>query len=258
MQLPRASGIVTLLTDFGTADPYVGVMKGMLLTAMPKAVLVDLCHEVPAQDVALGAFFLRSAVGRFPAGTVHVAVVDPGVGTARRILCAYAAGSFWLGPDNGVLGSVLPAPGEGDVRVVDVESLGLQAKSRTFHGRDIFAPVAGWLAGGRFGFEALGGRCGDPVRVADLGGGPRRVIHVDRYGNLITNIRGSELTMASAVLAKGRRIPVAGSYGDVAAHSLLAVVDSYDLVEIAENQGSAAATLGMRRGDQVAIEEPQS
>ncbi|MCA8954230.1 MAG: SAM-dependent chlorinase/fluorinase, partial [Planctomycetes bacterium] len=146
MVYARPAGVVTLLTDFGLRDPYVGVMKGAVLRSNPKAVLVDLGHELPPQDVASGAFALAAAVGRFPSGTVHVAVVDPGVGTARRLLAVAAHEAFWLAPDNGLLSDVLAADPGAEARAVDCERLGLVAESRTFHGRDLFAPIAGWLA----------------------------------------------------------------------------------------------------------------
>src|SRR5262245_23209683 len=156
--LPRPSGIVTFLTDFGARDPYVGVMKGMVLRQHPKAILVDLGHEVPPQDVTAGAFWLGAAIGRFPAGTVHVAVVDPGVGTERRLLAAAAHEAFWLAPDNGLLTHVLAQDPKADVRAIDLAHLNLRPESRTFHGRDVFAPVAGWLSGGRYSFTSLGAR----------------------------------------------------------------------------------------------------
>ena len=155
--LPRPSGIVSLLTDYGSRDPYVGIVRGMVLRHHPKAVLVDLGHEVPAQDIAAGAFWLLAAVGRFPAGTVHVAVVDPGVGTARRCLAVAAHEAYWLGPDNGLLSHVLEGDPAAEVRELDLEHLSLKPSSRTFHGRDVFAPAAAHLAAG-MAIEALGPR----------------------------------------------------------------------------------------------------
>jgi S-adenosylmethionine hydrolase len=254
MQLPRPSGVVTLLTDFGALDPYAGVMRGAVLRAMPRANVVDLCHEVPPQDVALGALFLGSAVRRFPSGTVHVAVVDPGVGTARRVLCACAAECFWLAPDNGLLSGVLAAAGESEVRAVDTNALGLVPSGRTFHGRDVFAPLAGWLANGRYGFQALGPRCTDPHRAEDLREGPPRVIHVDRYGNLITNLGAGAIAGAAAVRIGGTRVPVAATYGDTRKDALVAVVNSYELVEIAANLGNAACVLDVGVGAPVAVD----
>ena len=139
---PRPSGLVTLTTDFGVADPYAGVMKGAVARASAKPQVVDLSHDVPPQDIAAGAFVLWSAIGRFPAGSVHCGVVDPGVGSDRRILAACARGDYWLVPDNGLLGAVLTSDTAAEVRAVDLERLGVQREAVTFDGRDVFAPVA--------------------------------------------------------------------------------------------------------------------
>ena len=252
--LPRPSGLVVLLTDFGASDPYVGLMKGMVLRAHGKAQIIDLSHDVSAQDIALGAFFLRAAVGRFPPGTVFAAVVDPGVGTARRGLCALAHDCYWLGPDNGILGEVLTGIDPHVLRAIDTAHLGVQAVSRTFHGRDVFAPVAGGLAGGRFGFTAVGPRCADPVTVEPLVTGAPRVVHVDSFGNLLTNVAATAIANVRSVRVAGRSVPVRGTYADAAPGSLLSLINSYDLLEIAENHGSAAATLGVGRGTAVVLE----
>lgn len=246
--LPRPSGIVSLLTDYGTRDPYVGVVRGMVLRQSQKLVLVDLGHEVPPQDVAAGAFWLHSAVGRFPAGTVHVAVVDPGVGTARALLAAAAHECYWLAPDNGILTHVLAADPHAEVRQIDVAHLALPVPSRTFHGRDVFAPVAGWLASGRYGFTALGPRFPSPVRLPGLGEGPRRIVHQDGFGNLITNVPGAAVSTAIAVRVAGREVALHGTYADVPEGDVLALVGSYGLLEVAVRGGSAAAVLGIGRG----------
>ncbi|MEQ1633015.1 MAG: SAM-dependent chlorinase/fluorinase, partial [Planctomycetota bacterium] len=140
--LPRPSGIVALLTDFGTRDPYIGLWKGMLLRAHGKALLVDLTHDVEARDVALSGFFLRAAVGRFPTGSTFVAVVDPSASLTRRTLAVLAYDCYWIGPDNGVLSEIL-AGGALDVRQVDFEGLGLAAMKHSYLGRDAYAPLAG-------------------------------------------------------------------------------------------------------------------
>ncbi len=240
------NGIVTLLSDFGAADPYVGIMRGMVLRQNPKARVFDLCHEVPAHDVETGAFFLASAIGRFPPGTVHVAVVDPGVGSARGFVAAHAAECYWVGPDNGLLDRVIDEDANSSVRSVDVDRLGLRLHSRTFHGRDVFAPLGGMLSGGRFGFPAVGTRLDDyvPSTVDDS----PRVLFADHFGNLISSIPGSELENASAVEIAGRRIPVHGTYADVEPGELLALVSSYDLVEVAAREARASDLLGVGRG----------
>lgn len=254
MALPRPSGIVTLLSDFGVADPYVGLMHGMVLRAHARAAVVDLCHGVPPQDLQVAALFWRSALQRFPLGSVHAAIVDPGVGTGRRILCALAADCYWLAPDNGLLPAALLGQ-EVELRQVDTERIGLAAESRTFHGRDLFAPLCGMLAGGRYGFQALGPRCTDPVPGADPLAGPGRVLHVDRFGNLLTNLPGA-LLAGAAVGIGGHRIAAVATYAVAPPGGLLALVNSYGLIEVAQNGGSAAATLGLGPGAAVRIEPP--
>jgi S-adenosyl-L-methionine hydrolase (adenosine-forming) len=244
---PRPSGIVTLLSDFGSRDPYVGVMRGVVLRHNPKVVLADLGHEVPAQDVAAGAFWLLAVVGRFPSGTVHTAVVDPGVGTARRLLVAAAHDAYWIAPDNGLLTHVLAGEAAAEVRAIDLEHLNVRPQSRTFHGRDVMAPVAGWLSGGRYGFSALGPRVTDPVSLPALHGGEPRVVHEDGFGNLVTNVPAAALEGCTGVALGGREIPLRQTYADVPAGSLLALVGSYGLLEIAMNCGSAAKVLGVGR-----------
>ncbi|HLQ38923.1 MAG TPA: SAM-dependent chlorinase/fluorinase [Planctomycetota bacterium] len=251
MPLQRPSGHVALLTDFGHRDAYVGVMKGAILRACSTAVLVDLCHEVPPQQLAVGGLFLRAAVGHFPPGTVVVAVVDPGVGTARRVLAAHAHELFWLAPDNGLLGEVLAAAAAAEVRAVDLPHLGIAADSPTFHGRDVFARVAGWLAGGRYGFQSLGPRTDDWVRLSVLAG--RQVVHVDGFGNLITNVAAAELRGVRSVRIAGRTARVVATYGAAAKGELIALVGSMGLVEVAVAQGSAAALLGAGWGTEVAL-----
>lgn len=254
MTLPRPSGIVTLLTDFGVADPYVGLMHGMVLRAHARAVVVDLCHGVPPQDLTVGALFWRSAQARFPIGTVHTAVVDPGVGTARRLLAAVAGDCYWLAPDNGLLPMALAGVEVQELRQIDLGRLALVPHSRTFHGRDLFAPLAGMLAGGRYGFQALGPRCADPVPAADPHAGRHVVVHQDHFGNLLTNVPAAAVAGCRCVRVGDRSIEVVGSYADVPVGAVLALVNSYDLLEIAVNQGHAAQVLGVGRGAEVAIE----
>ena len=246
--LPRPNGVVTLLTDYGVQDPYVGILKGALLRSSPKVQCVDVTHDVPAHDIATGAFLLRTLVGRFPSGTVHLAVVDPGVGTARRLLAVAAHDCYWLAPDNGLLAPVLAGDAAIDVRAIDVEQLGLRAESRTFHGRDLLGPVAGWLATGRYGFSALGPRVHDPVTAGDPFAGPSRVVHQDRFGNLVTNVPAAAFAAAAGVRLAGRSVPRHGTYAEVAPGELLAYVGSFGLVEVACNGGSAAQRLEVGRG----------
>ncbi|MBL8751736.1 MAG: SAM-dependent chlorinase/fluorinase [Planctomycetes bacterium] len=248
---PRPSGIVTLLTDYGTSDPYVGILKGAVLLKAPKLTLVDLGHELPAQDVEAGGFFVRAALGRFPAGTVHVVVVDPGVGTDRALLAVANDDGYWLGPDNGLLSPLWTDGRVADVRRLDCEHLGLVAASRTFHGRDLLAPAAAWLASGRYGFSALGPRHDAPVTLPREVGA--RVLHVDRYGNLVTSLPGTALAGARGVQVGGRAVGKHSTYAEVAPGALLAYVGSFGLVEIACNRGSAARSLDLGRGAPVEL-----
>jgi S-adenosyl-L-methionine hydrolase (adenosine-forming) len=253
---PRPSGIVTLLTDFGVVDPYVGSMKGALLRVAPKVQLVDIGHDVPAHDVAAGTFFVAATIGRFPTGTVHVAVVDPGVGTSRALLAVANADGYWLAPDNGLLSPLLVGGTALDVRSLDCEHLGVRMESRTFHGRDVLAPVAGWLASGRYGFSALGPRKADPVLDAAWSDATPRVVYVDRFGNLITSVTAAAFAAARGLRIAGRTVPRHGAYGDVRPGELLALVGSFGLVEVALREGSAARALETGRGAPVALVLP--
>jgi S-adenosylmethionine hydrolase len=247
--------IVTLLTDFGLADSYVGQLKAAVLAVAPHATLVDLTHTVPPQNVFGGAFVLWSAVEAFTPGTVHLAVVDPGVGSARRPLAARSArGDVFVGPDNGLLVPALDALG-GCVEAVELNtpSFWRPQPSNTFHGRDLFGPVAGHLAAGVQLLEL--GMPIEPQRPFELRlvDGPRgEVIHIDGFGNLITNVRG--LSPPFAVRLGERSIVARQFYADAPDGALIALVGSSGLVEIAVRDGNAASVTGARRGDPVLVE----
>lgn len=248
MELPRPNGLVALLTDFGVDEPWAGVLRAVVKRHNVKADVIDLCHGVPAHDVGTGAFYLAAAVAHFPPGTVVVAVVDPGVGTLRRALAACAAGCFWLGPDNGVLEPILRRE-DLELREIDVEKLRLPAPSRTFHGRDVFAPVAGMLSSGRFGFRALGNKVRDPIRLESApfaADAPPRVAHVDRFGNLITNVSAARMAAERwvGVRIAGVDVPRGLAYADAQPGAAIALIDSYDLLEIAVCRGRAVDVLG--------------
>lgn len=255
--------IITLLTDFGLADPYVGVMKGVILGIANDARIVDLGHDVGAQNIREGNFALRGAWTYFPAGTIHVAVVDPGVGSQRRILAARSQGHIFLAPDNGILTGVLGDDAE--IRcVTNSDWFRCRQISRTFHGRDIFAPVAAHLARGE-AFDAVGERVTDPVRL-DLPRPSRRpdgsfvgsVVHVDSFGNLITNFAVAELGDAvnsiTAIDMLGCTLPPPSeSYAAVGLGQTLTIIDSFDFLEIAVRGGSAAKHFNAGVGDEVRI-----
>ncbi|HSC31999.1 MAG TPA: SAM-dependent chlorinase/fluorinase [Gemmatimonadaceae bacterium] len=243
--------LITLLTDFGTADGYVGEMKGVIYAMLPQAQIVDIAHDVAPRDVDGARLAIARYWRRFPLGTIHLVVVDPGVGTSRAALAVESDGRFLVGPDNGVLS---PALLRSDVRVVELPTP--PQASATFHGRDVFAPAAARLAGGS-PLEALGRTYDAPVlrrtpeakRLAD-GTVSGEVITVDRFGNLITNLvapRGGSVVLGERV------VPIVRSYGDGTSGDVVAVIGSSGLLEIAVRDGSAGGTLGAARGTPVLL-----
>ncbi len=243
-------------------------MKGVILGIAPDARIVDLTHEVPAQDVLAGAYLLRGAVPYFPRGTIHVAVVDPGVGTKRRALVVATRDACFVAPDNGLVSLVAPRAAVRGMWDVSRSRRHLPVVSRTFHGRDVFAPIAAALARGTAP-DALGTRLRTIVRLAPprVRREPRRtigeIVWIDRFGNLISNITPDDLPRHGARDGfRGRRVsvtidahvlPLRDSYADVPAGKPVALVNSNDLVEIAVNRGSAASVLGVGRGARVVI-----
>jgi S-adenosylmethionine hydrolase len=246
--------LFTLTTDFGAGSGYPAQMKGVLLSAVPGAQIVDVSHDVPPQDVLAGALLLEACLPWFPASAVHVAVVDPGVGTARRALCVRDAdGRTFVAPDNGLL---TPFLREG-ARAFEVEPGRAlpPPRSATFHGRDLFAPAAAFLAKGGDP-AALGRAVPDPVRLAwpaaERRGGEvlGETLAADSFGNLVTSIREADLAGAPAVEARagGRPARWVRTYGEASPGELVALVGSGGRVEIAVREGSAAALLGRVRG----------
>jgi len=244
-------------------------MKGVILTRAPAARIIDLSHAIPPQDIVAGAYALRSATPYFPPGTIHVAVVDPGVGTRRRALLVETRDAFLIGPDNGLLG--LAAPARQVVRTFDVSRSPVRRRpvSRTFHGRDVFAPVAAALANGAVPADL--GTPTAPMQRLRLSAPSRRgptivgrVLWIDHFGNVITNIARTHLDHTAF---RGRRVSVRigdhvlrlrSSYTSGPAGKPLALVNSLDLIEIALPHGSAAATLGIERGARVVVEAPEA
>jgi S-adenosylmethionine hydrolase len=241
--------IITLLTDFGTADGYVGEMKGVLLSAVPDAIIVDITHALAPQDIEAARLTLARVWRRFPRGTIHVAVVDPEVGSSRIALAVESDGRLLVGPDNGVLSPALISPG---ARVV---SLPIPPDaSPTFHGRDVFAPAAASLARGR-SVDSLGSpfagaivrRTPEPRRL-ESGQIAGEVILIDRFGNAVTNLVGRR----DLVVELGdRQLALQRTYADVQPGEPLALIGSAGLIEIAVRDGSAAEELHLGRGDQV-------
>jgi S-adenosylmethionine hydrolase len=253
----KPSGIVTLLTDFGVEDSYVGQMHGVLhaTAAQQRLTVTDLTHAIPPQNVVLGAFQWQHAWSWFPAGTVHVAVVDPGVGTKRRILVARKDGHAFLAPDNGLMAPLLDE--RDDVRALDIDRFALPRRSSTFHGRDVFAPTAARIATGLDPSET-GAAVRDWVRLEQppwRRAGEREIrgeiLCVDRFGNLVTNVPGDALGAEPAAWsahAGALSMPVVRTYGEVEAGGACALVDSFGCVELAVRGGSASDRLGLLPG----------
>ncbi len=260
-----ADPIITLTTDFGEDSPYVAAMKGVILALNPQARVVDLGHQIPAQDLRYAAFFLKSALPYFPAGVIHTVVVDPGVGSDRAILYVECGGHRLLVPDNGCW-TELPGAHSSAVRVIRLteEAYWRRPVSATFHGRDIFAPVAAHLSLG-VPPERLGTPAGDWVRLAiapprrDGDGWVGEVVFVDHFGNLITNIPGEAL----AALPAGRVEVQVGerllrplrvrTYAEAVGADVVALVSSSGMLEVAVPNGSAARLLGARPGTGVRL-----
>lgn len=229
-------GLVTLLTDFGTADGYVGAMKGVILRIAPTTTIVDLAHDVPRHDLAHAAWALATSTLEFPAGTIHVCVVDPGVGGARAEVIARAGDQWYVAPDNGVLAYLDVEEAWRIVRGPDV--------SATFHGRDVFAPAAAALASGA-------PPPGAPYTLVGVRPFPAGcVVHIDQYGNLITDVPCGS---AGTVTIAGRALPLVATYEDVAPGDLLAYRGSAGTVEIAVRGGDASRVLGLPRGEPVTL-----
>jgi S-adenosylmethionine hydrolase len=258
----RAPPLVTLLTDFGAGSGYPAQMKGVILARAPDAAIVDLSHEVPRYDALAGALLLEACVPHFPERAVHCAVVDPGVGTARRPLCVVdREGRRLVGPDNGLF---TPFLGEGArAFLLSSPEHAPPPRSATFHGRDLFAPVAAWLAAGGDA-ERLGPRVDHPVRLPwPSARREDRAIHgevllADPFGNLVTSLRAEDVRHGFGVRAveiAGRRARFVRTFGDGAKGERLAMIGSSGRVEIAVRVGSAQAALGAARGAPVVVRD---
>lgn len=257
--------LLTLLTDFGLEDYYVAAVKGTVLRLAPGTGLVDVSHQVPAGDIQHGAFLLAAAVPWFPEGTVHLAVVDPGVGSSRRILAAWTGSSWLVLPDNGLLTFLLLQDAVRSVRSVEKTDLFLAGPGQTFHGRDRFAPVAAWLLRNE-SVEALGPEIGDPVRLPleaprrEPGSLAGQVVHVDRYGNLVTDIPAGWLPdgpcragIAGHVITRR-----AGHYAEIPAGEAAMIPGSLGTMELSLRGEDLARTWGIRRGAAVRVDIPTS
>ncbi|MEP6818500.1 MAG: SAM-dependent chlorinase/fluorinase [bacterium] len=276
--LPRVSAsprprvpVITLLTDFGNADYFAAAVKGVILTASPKVSLVDITHDIPPQDIEAAAFTLLAACSSFPSGTIHLAVVDPGVGSARRPILVKTGNQSFVGPDNGIFSYVCETQEKLGVKPelfhLTNEKCWRQPVSTTFHGRDVFAPVAAALSLGVKPAQ-LGTSISKIVRLSPLrpttsrdGRVMARIIHIDRFGNCVTNITPSDLT--SKMIAAGATLRLKGksvtSFRNYFAEEtggrdkLFAIWGSAGFLEIAATNDSAAKLLKARRGDEVIV-----
>lgn len=255
MTAPAGSGagILTLTTDFGTGDHYVGAMKGAAATVAPGVRVVDITHAIPPYEIDEGAFALAQACWFFPPGTVHVVVVDPGVGTRRRPVAAASCGHFFVAPDNGVLSQAL-AGEPYELRRIDLRH-GLGALSRTFHGRDLFAPAGARLAAG-LPFAEMGpvlssGRWPLP---AAAGAGRGRVLHVDGFGNVVTSFRVADVGPGCGLALGGRVVrATAAAYAEAPPGELFLIAGSSGYLEISLYRASAAEALAVRAGAEVSL-----
>lgn len=262
----RPSGVITITTDFGHKGPFAAVMKGVILSRFPGAKIIDLAHDIPAQWPPEAGFWVSRSYQWFPEGSVHLAIVDPGVGTERDILVAECAGHTFMAPDNGLLAQLFDSCDDPKVFALDMEKLELlnvQEPSATFHGRDIFAPVAAELAAGRIQMQDIAtptqewtpGWIDDPDVAAGRVTGV--IVTVDTFGNLISNIDASLLEPFSQPVADiaGHQIPMQTTYGRVQPGDYLALVNSFGVVEVARAEGSAADGLGSARGAPLVIRD---
>jgi S-adenosylmethionine hydrolase len=252
--------IITLLTDFGLRDHFVAAVKGVMLSLNPEATLVDISHQIPPQDIFTGAFTLGQAYSCFPAGTVHFAVVDPGVGTDRKALAVSAGGHFFVAPDNGILTYVMAAHEDCTAYEITSDHYFRKPVSATFHGRDVFAPVAAWISRG-IELHKLGPVLPSParlqipvlkhVREALIQG---TILAVDQFGNLITNLKQDALPFPFKILAGQREIAgLRNTYGEGVPGEVIMVPGSTGYLELAVTGGSAAAALNLKAGSPIGV-----
>ncbi len=265
----QPSGVITITTDFGHKGPFAAVMKGVILSRFPAAKIVDLAHDIPAQWPPEAGFWVSRAWKWFPVGTVHLAIVDPGVGTERDIIAAEVGGHVFMAPDNGLLAQLLDKHEDARVSTLDMErmsSLELPAPSATFHGRDIFAPVAAEIAAGRLAIGDIASPTADwtpgwidePEVASDRVAGV--IVTVDTFGNLISNIDADLIDGFNEPVAEiaGHQIPMLTTYGRAQPGDYLALVNSFGVVEVARAEGSAADGLGSERGAPLVIRDGYS
>jgi S-adenosyl-L-methionine hydrolase (adenosine-forming) len=252
--------IITLLTDFGLRDHYVAAMKGVMLKLNPELTLVDISHEIPPQDIYSGSYTLGHSCFHFPSGTIHLAVVDPGVGGARRALAVSAGGHYFVAPDNGVLTHVMESGGACTTHEITAGHYYNKPVAPTFHGRDVFAPIAGWISRG-IPLTQLGPVVTDPVRLqlpeikrvrdALIQGA---IVSVDRFGNLVTNLKPEDVPGSFRMVAGQTEITILRTTYDAGAPGeIFLIPGSTGCLEIAVKGGSAAARLNLKPGAPVGV-----
>ena len=262
----KPSGIVTLLTDFGLTDPFVGIMHGVLLKRHADFKIVDLTHGIEPQNIHQAAFWIAASYRDFPEGTVHVVVVDPGVGSDRRAIIAELDGHYFVAPDNGVLDLVVREAEQVEIRALRTWPLNLERVSKTFHGRDIFAPAAAEIGSGRLWMSELGQviedydrlDVSDPVREGDSIRG--QIFTLDHFGNVFSNIphelyrdlNEPEIHVGALVL------PLKETYAEVPSGTALALTNSFDRLEIAVRDGHAQSQLQLDIGQAIEIKGKQA
>ncbi len=264
--MPKKQSIITLTTDFDLCDGYVGVMKGVIAGINPSARVIDISHKIEAHDAFQAACVINSSYAYFPSGTIHVVVVDPGVGSGRKIICLKTKDYLFLAPDNGVLSFIIEKEETASVREVTNRELFLKEISNTFHGRDIFAPVAAHLSKGHE-FKGLGGRIvktnkidlPKPIRSPD-GELTAEIIYVDSFGNLVTNINREVVDSMnvgadrlSITMGRRRINGICNSYTDVGDNEALAIFGSSGYLELSINRGRAGDVLKLKKGDKLVL-----
>jgi len=262
--MPRPSGVITITTDFGHKGPFAAVMKGVIIGRFPGANIIDLAHDIPPQWPPEAGFWVSRSYQYFPPGTVHVAIVDPGVGTEREILIVEHDGHYFLAPDNGLLATLLDLADDPIAYRLDMAALAklnIRNPSATFHGRDIFAPIAAEIAAARISPAEIGRPTQEwipawidepDVTASKISG---LIITVDAFGNLISNIDGALLETFAEPIAHvaGHEIQMASTYGRVQPGDYLALINSFGVLEIAKAEGSAADGLGTDRGAPISV-----
>ena len=258
---------ISITTDFGHQGPFVAIMKAVIAGRCPAANVIDVTHDIPVHWPPEAGFWLARAYRWFPKNTVHIAVVDPGVGTERDLLAAEVDGHRFLAPDNGLLGELLDAATHARVVRIDIDGvrrhLGLPVPSMTFHGRDLFAPVAAELAAGQIALAQLGPTHTDWVPsqldAANASGShiAGSIVTIDTFGNLISNIAGSDVGRFEnpVVHLAGLRLPLLATYGRAMPGDYLALINSFDVLEVARAESSAADGLGVARGAPIRVSQ---